>query len=77
MLECNSLMKIDSETFSVCNPIQASRSIRSPPGKNLLNKSAKKYRAMLQEHVSALSDPQQLLYGSDRYAFQGMDVPFI
>jgi PPK2 family polyphosphate:nucleotide phosphotransferase len=70
-------MKIDSETFRV-QPDAGISLNKIPTRIKPFYKSEKKYRALLQEHVSALSDQQQLLYGSDRYAllliFQGMDA---
>jgi PPK2 family polyphosphate:nucleotide phosphotransferase len=70
-------MKIDSEKFRVHPDAEINLS-KLPTKIEPFYKSEKKYRAMLQEHVSALSDQQQLLYGSDQYAllliFQGMDA---
>ncbi len=70
-------MKIDSEKFRV-HPDAEIKLSELPTKIHPLYKSAKKYRAVLKEHVAALSDQQQLLYGSDRYAllliFQGMDA---
>jgi PPK2 family polyphosphate:nucleotide phosphotransferase len=70
-------MKIDSEKFRV-HPNTDIKLSKIPTKIDPLYKSEKKYRALLQEHVSALSDQQELLYGSDRYAmlliFQGMDA---
>jgi PPK2 family polyphosphate:nucleotide phosphotransferase len=70
-------MKIDSEKFRV-HPDAEIKLSKLPTKIEPFYKSEKKYRAMLQEHVSALSDQQQLLYGSDQYAllliFQGMDA---
>jgi PPK2 family polyphosphate:nucleotide phosphotransferase len=70
-------MKIDSEKFRV-HPNADIKLSKLPTKIEPFYKSEKKYRAHLQEHVIALSDQQQLLYGSDRYAllliFQGMDA---
>jgi PPK2 family polyphosphate:nucleotide phosphotransferase len=70
-------MKIDSEKFRV-RPDARIKLDKVPTKVEPFYKSEKKYRALLQEHVSALSDQQELLYGSDRYAllliFQGMDA---
>jgi PPK2 family polyphosphate:nucleotide phosphotransferase len=70
-------MKIDTEKFRV-HPDAKIKLDKIPTKIDPLYKSEKKYRAMLQEHVSALSDQQELLYGSDQYAllliFQGMDA---
>ena len=70
-------MKIDSDKFRV-HPNAEIKLSKLPTKIEPLYKSEKKYRALLQEHVAALSDQQQLLYGSDRYAllliFQGMDA---
>jgi PPK2 family polyphosphate:nucleotide phosphotransferase len=70
-------MKIDSEKFRV-HPDAKIKLDKVPTKVEPFYKSEKKYRALLQEHVSALSDQQELLYGSDRYAllliFQGMDA---
>jgi PPK2 family polyphosphate:nucleotide phosphotransferase len=70
-------MKIDSEKFRV-RPDAKIKLDKIPTKVEPFYKSEKKYRALLQEHVSALSDQQELLYGSDRYAllliFQGMDA---
>jgi PPK2 family polyphosphate:nucleotide phosphotransferase len=70
-------MKIDSEKFRV-HPGAEIKLNKIPTKVDPLYKSGKKYHALLQEHVSALSDQQELLYGSDRYAllliFQGMDA---
>jgi len=70
-------MKIDSEKFRV-HPDAKIKLDKIPTKIDPLYKSEKKYRAHLQEQVSALSDQQELLYGSDQYAllliFQGMDA---
>jgi PPK2 family polyphosphate:nucleotide phosphotransferase len=70
-------MKIDSEKFRV-RPDAKIKLDKVPTKVEPFYKSEKKYRALLQEHVSALSDQQELLYGSDQYAllliFQGMDA---
>jgi PPK2 family polyphosphate:nucleotide phosphotransferase len=70
-------MKIDSEKFRV----RADDAIKLndlPTRIAPFYDSKKKYSAILQQHVSELSDLQQLLYGSNRYAllliFQGMDA---
>jgi PPK2 family polyphosphate:nucleotide phosphotransferase len=70
-------MKIDSEKFRVL-PDARIKLDKIPTKIDPFYKSQKKYRAHLQEQVSALSDQQQLLYGSNQYAllliFQGMDA---
>jgi PPK2 family polyphosphate:nucleotide phosphotransferase len=70
-------MKIDSEKFRV-KPNSDIKLTKLPTKVDPFYKSAKKYRDMLEEHTAALSDQQELLYGSDRYAllliFQGMDA---
>jgi PPK2 family polyphosphate:nucleotide phosphotransferase len=70
-------MKIDSEKFRV-RPGEQIKLSEMPTRITPLYNSQKKYRAILQQHVSELSDLQQLLYGSNRYAllliFQGMDA---
>jgi PPK2 family polyphosphate:nucleotide phosphotransferase len=70
-------MKIDSEKFRI-HPDAKIKLDKVPTKVEPFYKSEKKYRALLQEHVSALSDQQELLYGSDQYAllliFQGMDA---
>jgi PPK2 family polyphosphate:nucleotide phosphotransferase len=70
-------MKIDSEKFRV-RPGEEIRLSEMPTRITPLYNSQKKYRAILQQHVSELSDLQQLLYGSNRYAllliFQGVDA---
>jgi PPK2 family polyphosphate:nucleotide phosphotransferase len=70
-------MKIDSEKFRV-RPGADIKLTKTPTKIEPLYKSGKKYHALLQEHVSALSHQQELLYGSDRYGlllvFQGMDA---
>jgi PPK2 family polyphosphate:nucleotide phosphotransferase len=70
-------MKIDSEKFRV-RPGEEIKLSELPTRIAPLYDSKKKYSAMLQQHVSELSDLQQLLYGSNRYAllliFQGMDA---
>ena len=70
-------MKIDSEKFRV-QPDTNIKLTKLPTKIAPFYKSAKKYRAILEEHTSQLSDQQELLYGSDRYAllliFQGMDA---
>jgi PPK2 family polyphosphate:nucleotide phosphotransferase len=70
-------MKIDSDNFRVHAGAEIKLS-EIHTKINPLYKSAKKYRALLQEQVAELSNQQQLLYGSDRYAllliFQGMDA---
>ena len=70
-------MKIDSEEFRV-HPNTDIKLTKLPTKIDPFYKSEKKYRALLEEHTAALSDQQELLYGSDRYAllliFQGMDA---
>jgi PPK2 family polyphosphate:nucleotide phosphotransferase len=70
-------MKIDSEKFRV-QPDTNIKLAKIPTKVEPFYKSAKKYRATLEEHTAELSDQQELLYGSDRYAllliFQGMDA---
>ncbi len=70
-------MKIDSEKFRV-QPDTDIKLSKLPTKIHPFYKSEKKYRELLEEHVAALSDQQELLYGSDRYAllliFQGMDA---
>jgi PPK2 family polyphosphate:nucleotide phosphotransferase len=70
-------MKIDSDKFRV-HPDTDINLSKLPTTIGPFYKSEKNYRALLEEHVSALSDQQELLYGSDRYAllliFQGMDA---
>ena len=70
-------MKIDSDKFRV-HPDTDIKLTKLPTKIEPFYKSEKKYRAILEEQVSALSDQQELLYGSDRYAlllvFQGMDA---
>jgi PPK2 family polyphosphate:nucleotide phosphotransferase len=70
-------MKIDSEKFRV-QPDTNIKLTKIPTKVDPFYKSAKKYRSLLEDHVSELSDQQELLYGSDRYAllliFQGMDA---
>ncbi len=70
-------MTIDSETFRVLPDTDIKLS-KLPTKIQPFYKSEKKYRELLKEHVAALSDQQELLYGSDRYAllliFQGMDA---
>ncbi len=70
-------MKIDSEKFRVL-PDTNIKLTKLPTKIHPFYKSEKKYRELLEEHVAALSDQQELLYGSDRYAllliFQGMDA---
>jgi PPK2 family polyphosphate:nucleotide phosphotransferase len=70
-------MKIDSEQFRVVPETDIKLS-KIPTRIDPFYKSQKKYHALLEDHVSALSDQQELLYGSDRYAllliFQGMDA---
>ncbi len=70
-------MTIDSEKFRV-RPDAKIKLDKTPTKVEPFYKSEKKYRALLEKHVSALSDQQELLYGSDRYAlliiFQGMDA---
>jgi PPK2 family polyphosphate:nucleotide phosphotransferase len=70
-------MKIDSEKFRV-QPDTNIKLSKIPTKVEPFYKSEKKYRSLLEEHVSELSDQQELLYGSDRYAllliFQGMDA---
>jgi len=70
-------MKIDSAKFRV-HPHTDIKLSKTPTKIEPFYKSEEKYRALLEEHVSALSDQQELLYGSDRYAllliFQGMDA---
>ena len=70
-------MKIDTEKFRV-HPNTDIKLNKTPTKIEPFYKSEKKYRQLLADHVSALSDQQELLYGSDRYAlllvFQGMDA---
>ena len=70
-------MKIDSEKFRV-RPGEVIKLNELPTRVAPLYRSKKNYSAILQQHVSELSDLQQLLYGSNRYAllliFQGMDA---
>ena len=70
-------MKIDSAAFRV-RPDTNIKLRKTPTKVHPFYKSEKKYRALLEEHVAELSDQQELLYGSDRYAllliFQGMDA---
>jgi PPK2 family polyphosphate:nucleotide phosphotransferase len=70
-------MKIDSEKFRVYPDAEIKLS-EVPTKVQPFYKSRKKYRSLLQDHVADLSDQQQLLYGSNRYAlliiFQGMDA---
>jgi PPK2 family polyphosphate:nucleotide phosphotransferase len=70
-------MKIDSEKFRV-RPGEEIRLSEMPTRVEPLYKSKKKYHAILQQHVSELSDLQYLHYASNRYAlliiFQGMDA---
>jgi PPK2 family polyphosphate:nucleotide phosphotransferase len=70
-------MKIDSEKFRV-HPNSAIKLSALPTKVHSFYKSRKKYHSLLQEHTAELSDQQELLYGSDRYAllliFQGMDA---
>ena len=69
-------MKIDSEKFRV-HPNSAIKLSALPTKVHPFYKSRKKYHSLLQEHTAELSDQQELLYGSDRYAllliFQGID----
>jgi PPK2 family polyphosphate:nucleotide phosphotransferase len=70
-------MKIDSDQFRV-QPDTNIRLSKTPTKIEPFYKSKEKYREHLKKHVSELSDQQELLYGSDRYAllliFQGMDA---
>ena len=70
-------MKIDSDKFCVL-PGSKIKLTKTPTRIAPFYKSAKKYRDMLEDHTAQLSDQQELLYGSDRYAllliFQGMDA---
>jgi PPK2 family polyphosphate:nucleotide phosphotransferase len=70
-------MKIDSDKFRV-RPEEEMKLRERPTKVHSFYKTKKKYRELLQEHISELSELQQLLYGSDRYAllliFQGMDA---
>jgi PPK2 family polyphosphate:nucleotide phosphotransferase len=70
-------MKIDSEKFRV-HPDANIKLIKTPTKIEPFYKSKKKYHAVLEEQTAALSDQQELLYGSNRYAllliFQGMDA---
>ena len=70
-------MKIDTEAFRVL-PASKTKLSDLPTKIDPVYKSEKKYHSMLKDHVAALSDQQQLLYGSDRYAllliFQAMDA---
>jgi PPK2 family polyphosphate:nucleotide phosphotransferase len=70
-------MKIDSETFRVF-PDTNVKLTKLPTNVKPFYKSKKKYKALLEQDVAELSDQQELLYGSDRYAllliFQGMDA---
>jgi PPK2 family polyphosphate:nucleotide phosphotransferase len=70
-------MKIDSEKFRV-HPDSAIKLSELPTKVHPFYKSGKKYHSLLQDHTTELSEQQQLLYGSDRYAllliFQGMDA---
>jgi PPK2 family polyphosphate:nucleotide phosphotransferase len=70
-------MKINSEKFRV-HPDSNIKLVKTPTKIAPFYKSAKKYRVTLEEQTAALSDQQELLYGSDRYAllliFQGMDA---
>ena len=70
-------MKIDSEKFRV-RPGEVIKLNQLPTRVAPLYRSKKNYSAILRQHVSELSDLQQLLYGSNRYAllliFQGMDA---
>lgn len=70
-------MKIDTEAFRVLPETRVKLSDR-PTRVHPFYKSEKKYHSILKNHVQDLSDQQQLLYASDRYAllliFQGMDA---
>jgi PPK2 family polyphosphate:nucleotide phosphotransferase len=70
-------MKIDTSKFRV-RPDANIKLSKIPTTVAPLYKSDKRYRQLLEQHVSALSHQQELLYGSDRYAlllvFQGMDA---
>jgi PPK2 family polyphosphate:nucleotide phosphotransferase len=70
-------MKIDSDKFRV-RPDTNIKLSKTATKIAPFYKSEKKYRALLEDHVAALSDQQERLYGSDRYAllliFQGMDA---
>ncbi len=70
-------MKIDSEKFRV-RPDGAIKLNELPTRIAPFYDSKKNYSAILQQHVSQLSDLQQLLYSSNHYAllliFQGMDA---
>jgi PPK2 family polyphosphate:nucleotide phosphotransferase len=70
-------MKIDSDKFRV-HPDTNVRLSKTPTKIEPFYKSKDKYRDHLKKQVSELSDQQERLYGSDRYAllliFQGMDA---
>ncbi len=70
-------MKIDPQKFRI-RPEKAIKLNRLPTRIDPCYKSARQYHSILQEHVAALSQQQQLLYGSGSHAllliFQGMDA---
>jgi PPK2 family polyphosphate:nucleotide phosphotransferase len=70
-------MTIDSDKFRV-HPDTNIKLTKTPTKIEPFYKSKKKYHAVLDEQTAALSNQQELLYGSDRYAllliFQGMDA---
>ncbi len=70
-------MKIDTQDFRI-RPGKQVKLSRLPTRVHPLYKSPKDYHAILEEHVAALSEQQQMLYASGRNAllliFQGMDA---
>jgi PPK2 family polyphosphate:nucleotide phosphotransferase len=70
-------MKIDSDKFRV-HPDTNIKLTKTATKIEPFYKSKKKYHALLGEQTAELSNEQELLYGSDRYAllliFQGMDA---
>ncbi|MFP5232130.1 MAG: ADP-polyphosphate phosphotransferase [Acidobacteriota bacterium] len=70
-------MKIDPQEFRI-RPGKPVKLNRLPTRTDPYYKSPKKYHSILQEQVAALSQQQQLLYGSGSHAllliFQGMDA---
>jgi PPK2 family polyphosphate:nucleotide phosphotransferase len=70
-------IKIDSDKFQV-RPGEPIKLHELPTRIHPFYKTKKKYHALLQEHISELSNLQQLLYASNQYAllliFQGIDA---
>ncbi|MGC9197692.1 MAG: ADP-polyphosphate phosphotransferase [Acidobacteriaceae bacterium] len=70
-------MKIDTQDFRI-RPGKQVKLNRLPTRVHPFYKSPKDYHAILEQHVTALSEQQQMLYASGRNAllliFQGMDA---